>query len=834
MSPRPRPLGSTYRLQLHGLGFEGARRLVGYLSDLGIETLYVSPVLAAVPGSTHGYDVVDPTWLDPALGTAEEFGGLLDELGAHRMRLLLDIVPNHMATAPENRWWWDMLARGQDSPSAIWFDVDWERGGGKVVLAVLDAPLSVLLGAGAIALDRPAGLVSVASGSYPLDPLAMVGEDDVASALERQHYRLAFWRVGPRETNYRRFFDIDQLVGVRVEDPDVYRATHGLVLELVADPRVAGLRVDHVDGLADPAAYLGRLRADLEEARSEPAQVVVEKILGVGESLPADWPVEGTTGYEFASLVTQLFVVPDGAAAIEELGAAVTGETRGFEEIAKDARAEVLLGLFPGPADRLAVLAHGALWRRDPGCDLTFDAVRRAIGALVANLDVYRTYLDGGASPSDRRRLEEEAPEARSDLDVEGARALDALEALLLDDRSEPVVVRLQQLSGAVAAKGVEDTACYRYPGLLAAAEVGASPSRPAVDIDGFHAALGARAKRASGALNALSTHDTKRSADVRARLATLSELPEEWARLVRRWRRRLEGAGGSAGPDPFDELFFFQSAFGLWPPGGGSVTDTLRDRLQATMKKAAREAKRATSWRDPDPSYEAALERFVDAALDDAEMARDLDRLVARTGPAAASYSLAMTVLAATAPGVPDVYQGSERWQLALMDPDNRRPVDHGAAASALRALEGTAAIELVSGWVDGRVKLHVTAAVLRLRRQHPSLFARGDYVALETRGPQRDRVVAFARRAGTDWAVTVVARRVVPLTGRGRFALGAAAWAGTTIVLPDTAPGAFKDPLAGAEVKARRGRLDVAGLLGALPVAVLTGTSRPVVTSP
>jgi (1->4)-alpha-D-glucan 1-alpha-D-glucosylmutase len=445
---------------------------------------------------------------------------------------------------------------------------------------------------------------------------------------------------------------------------------------------------------------------------------------------------------------------------------------------------------------------------------------------------VYRTYLDGRASATDRRRLEGEVSDARSDLDADGARALDALGALLLEDRSEPVAVALQQLSGAVAAKGVEDTACYRYPGLLAAAEVGASPSRPAITIDEFHAELGARAKRSLGALNALSTHDTKRSADVRARLATLSEIPDEWARLVRRWHRRLKGAGRGVGPDPFDELFFFQSVFGLWPLEGGSAPDTLRDRLQVTMHKAAREAKRRTSWRDPDASYEAALGRFVDAALDDAKMARDLDRLAARLGPAAATYSLAMTLLAATAPGVPDVYQGSEQWQLALMDPDNRRRVDHAAAATELGQHAGTPVEELLAAWTDGRVKLHLSAAVLRLRRQHASLFARGRYVPLETEGAARERVVAFARRAGAAWAVTVVPRRVVPLTGRGRFALGPAAWAGTSVLLPQGAPRGFAGPLAGAEVKARRGRLQVADLLGALPVAVLFGTSR--VTGP
>ncbi len=823
MSARPRPLGSTYRLQLHGIGFEGARRIVGYLHDLGVETLYVSPILAAVPGSTHGYDVVDPARLDPALGSPEEFAALLDELGSRDMRLLIDVVPNHMATAPENHWWWGVLERGEEASSAPFFDIDWARAGHKVVLAVLGAPLDELLAEGAVVVDPAAGTLSAGGAAYPIDPATFEPAGEPAEVLERQHYRLAYWRVGPREVNYRRFFDIDQLIGVRVEDPEVYRATHAFVVQVAADGRVAGLRVDHVDGLADPAGYLRRLRDDLDATREEPAQILVEKILGAGESLPAGWAVQGTTGYEFAELTTRLFVDPDGARSLARLGAELTGERRDFDEIARQARREVLLSLFPGPADRLAERAHAALWRRHPGCDLTFDAVRRAIGALVAHLDVYRTYLDGKARPEDRRRIEHEAPEARQDLDVEGARALDALAKMLFDEPSEPVAIALEQLSSAVAAKGVEDTACYRYPGLLAAAEVGASPSRPAIDIDGFHAELALRARRSPDALNALSTHDTKRSADARARLAALSEVPEEWCRLVRRWHRRLAQPTG-AGPDPFDELFFYQSALVLWPLGDAAPSGELGERLKAAMTKAAREAKRSTSWRDPDPAYEAALEGFVDRALADAGFADDLGRIAARLGPAAATYSLAMTVLAATAPGVPDVYQGSECWHLALMDPDNRRPVDHGRAAAQLA--EPTEPADLVGRWVDGRIKLKVTAAVLGLRRAHPGVFARGRYVALEARGPERDRVVAFARRAGREWAVTIVPRRVIGLAGPRRFALGEA-WGATRVLLPDGAPRVFIDALRGAEVRTTRGALVVREVLEELPVATLIARS-------
>jgi (1->4)-alpha-D-glucan 1-alpha-D-glucosylmutase len=785
---RPRPLGSTYRLQLNGLGFVGAQGLVGYLSALGIETLYASPVLAAVPGSTHGYDVVDPTRLDPDLGTPDDFEALLAELAAYGMRLLVDIVPNHMATHPANRWWWDTLGHGRSARSAEFFDIDWDRHAGKVLLSTLSVPLRELIDARptGVAVDRDRLELSVGTQRYPLDPASVTGDPALERAedvLARQHYRLAFWRLGPVEGNYRRFFDIDGLVGLRMEDRNVYEDTHRYLLALAADERVAGLRVDHVDGLSDPAGYLARLRADLDAGRSEPASVVIEKILGPGEALPPDWPVEGTTGYEFANLATGLFVDRVGAAAIESFGRRFSGQDLDFDQVELEAKRTVLAELFPGQLDRLTTLA------------------RRALEALVALLVGQPSGV--GVGPGD-------PVEARVEL-----------------------ALRFQQLTGAVAAKGTEDTACYRFAGLLCGAEVGGSPGAPAVQADQFHRALESRQSRNPGALNAGSTHDTKRSADVRARLAVLSEIPEEWERLVTRWHRRyrdsIEAAGG---PDPIDELFCYQSLVGVWPVEGGRPPDDLRGRVQVATRKAAREAKRSTSWTDPDQRYEQALAAFVDRLFADDPLVAELGRLLRRIGPAGATNSLAMVTLGVTAPGVPDIYQGTELWQFSLMDPDNRRPVDFEERARALRSLaelapsgqlDAAGARKLITDWKDGRVKLHVTTALLGLRRASPSLFSSGLYLPLETSGPQRDRVVAFARRHREAWAVAIVPRRVLASTGPGRFPLGASVWGSTSIKLPDEAPVGYFDALTGAPVSAWRGRLKVAEILGALPVSVL-----------
>ncbi len=897
-----RPLGSTYRLQLHGIGFAGARQLVGYLDDLGVQTLYVSPILAAREGSTHGYDVVDPTRLDPSLGSPEDFEDLLAALDRHGMRLLVDIVPNHQAVDPSNPWWWDVLRRGRESPMARCFDIDWAAQGGRVLLPELPEPLGALLSRGAfeVGVDRGGPVVVLGDRRYPLrtgapdgtpGPGAGEGAEDVPALLARQHYRLAYWRIARLEGNYRRFFDVDGLVGVRVEDPAVYEATHELVGELAADRRIAGFRVDHVDGLADPETYLARLAGDLGGRRGGPATVLVEKILAAGESLPGTWPVDGTTGYELAAAAARLFVDSAGVSALARLGEECTGDRRTFAELVRDAKGSIVDQLFPAVLGRLGYLAHGALSGSDPGIDLGVADVTAALRALTIQLDVYRTYR-GGAGRSapggrsgksadqeriDRARIDQAAHRAASSLDEEGRRALQVVRNRMVeaclpagtttggpadgrgDGEAAPgwveVVRRWQQLTGAVMAKGVEDTAAYRYSGLVAQAEVGEVPEGPAVDPRSVLTGLVDRGRRHPSTLNAGSTHDSKRSADVRARLWTLSEAAGEWARLVRRWRRRhapvVERRGG---PDAHDELVAYQTCCGVWPVAGELPAD-LGARVAAALVKGAREAKWKTSWLDPDAGYEAALTAFVGDLFGPAgsTFRAEMDRFVARIGPAGATNSLAFVVLQAVLPGVPDLYQGSETWDFSLMDPDNRRPVafDRLAALLAQTPVAGTAPGGTAPGgsapdgtapdgrapdgrararvqldrWGDGRVKLHVVRSLLHLRAGLPALFDRGRCEVLGARGPMADHVVGLARHHGRHWVVAVVPRLVLSVAGPGRFPTGGEPWAGTKVDLPEDAPRELEDVLTGAFVRAPRRGLPVGAILDPLPVAVLAG---------
>jgi (1->4)-alpha-D-glucan 1-alpha-D-glucosylmutase len=860
--PTNRHLGSTYRLQLNGLGFARARQLVPYLDDLGVETLYVSPVTAAAPGSTHGYDVIDPSRLDPALGSIDEFEALLAELNRRDMALLIDIVPNHMAAVAENSWWWDVLRQGQGSKFARYFDIDWAAGNGRVLLPVLGRPLSEVVADAELAVVEEGGPLTLAyfDHRFPIAP----GTDDrllhsltavrgggsyptmIVELLEHQHYRLALWRLSRHEGNYRRFFDVDGLVGVRVEDPAVYQATHALFLELARDERIAGLRVDHVDGLVDPAGYLARLRQDLDGARGSRPALLVEKVLARDEQLPARWPVDGTTGYEFADLVGSLLVDADGVAAIARLGAQLDGDHRDFAVLSADAKRFVQRSLFPGQVERLARLVMSVIDRSPVSPDVARADVAAALVALASQLGVYRTYVDGaGAEGQDRRRLRQAGAGARRSLDEDGRRALDVLMALLVDpwhpawtapDPDPPrsghleLVQRWQQHTGAVTAKGVEDTALYRFGGLLSLAEVGSDPGRAPLSVDRFHRAMGVRQRLSPGSLNATTTHDTKRSEDVRARLAVLSEMPETWSELVGRWHRRHRSLPSV--PDPHDEHFVYQTVVGAWPL---DADDRRRfsQRVQDYMVKALREAKVKTSWLRPDTGYERSVRSFVRTILapSNERFRADLDRLLGQIGPAGSVNALASTVLKSTAPGVPDLYQGTELWSHSLVDPDNRRPVDFDRRARLLAALEGSEpdpvlAADLLASWPDGRLKLMVTQRLLRLRRHHPHLFDRGSYLALGVRGPLRHHVVAFARHLGSDWVIIVVPRLPLGVAGAGRMPVGPELWPGTSVVTPERSPRHLVDVLTGRHPSHRRGALPVGELFSTLPVAVLFPT--------
>jgi (1->4)-alpha-D-glucan 1-alpha-D-glucosylmutase len=834
------PLGSTYRLQLPGIGFSGARDLVAYLAALGVETLYVSPVLAAAPGSTHGYDVIDPTRLDPALGTPEEFEALLSQLDDHGMRLLVDIVPNHMSTDRANRWWWEVLRDGQGSDVADVFDIDWTRHGGRVLVPTLPRPLAELAGAAEFAHHDGERVLLIADQPFPVRR-ATRPTTPPADALTHQQYRPAYWKLGRLEGNYRRFFDIDGLVGVRVEDPAVFDRTHAYLIELGQDERIAGWRVDHIDGLADPRDYASRLRHAATGGRRTRPVVVAEKILAHDEDLRAGWAVDGTTGYEFADLAGGLFVDADGAGALLRLGHAITVEPVSFAELTLQAKREVLAQSFPAPLSRLAHGAIDALTQSHPGHDLALDDARAALAELTVHLDVYRTYIDDrGIERADRARLERAATAASGGgrLSDEGERALRLISAGLLGQDGQrwlELARRWQQLTGAVMAKGVEDTATYRYAGLLGHAEVGCDPDRAGGGAEGFHRLARSHLRRPSS-LNATSTHDSKRSEDARARLFTLSEVPEEWGRLVRRWQTRY---GDTPAPDAHDQLVCFQTLAALWPYGRVSMPLRDRARVRDYMIKAAREAKRRTSWLEPDGGYERVLVGFVARLARDDRFGGEMERFVARIGPAAATNSLATLVLKVTVPGVPDLYQGTELWDPTLTDPDNRRAVDFRQrerllaglpSASARPAEHAAVAKRLLGSWPDGRLKLMVTRALLHLRRAQPLLFHQGTYRVLDVTGPLADHVVAIARRRGRHQVIAVVPRLMVDTVGTGRFPTGTRAWATTTIRLPSPVPDTLTDVVTGTPAVVRRGGIRLAECLSVLPVAVLANDSTGV----
>jgi len=855
VSEHREPLGPTYRLQLNGLGLKRAENLVGYLAGLGIRTLYLSPITTATTGSTHGYDVIDPMALDSSLGTIDDLRSLLAEVDTHGMRLLLDIVPNHMAATEENRWWYDVLQNGAQSKAARLFDIDWEAGSGRLVLPVLASPLvdTVMAGDLRVYVGGAEPVLVYADRRFPLSPdtAVAVGNDqqvadhlnkspaELRALIDAQHYRLAHWRVAPYEINYRRFFDIDGLVGVRVEDPEVYRITHTFILEIARDPRVGGVRVDHIDGLADPEGYLERLRADLPPNCS----IIVEKILSRGEQLRSGWQVDGTTGYEFADLVFGLLTDPNGAEAL------ASKEASSFAQAEVEARRQVLESSFPGVLSHLAtgiadVSASYREWR-----DVPEQAIRVAVSELIAHMPVYRTYpVDHSGHAANHQVMARALGAAREDAADELVHeALDVVSEVLGDDPSAAVEnervrsglrTRFEQLTSAVTAKGVEDTALYRYCGLLSTADVGSKPGEPPVSADVFHLAMKDRLRRQPGSLNATSTHDSKRGEDLRSRLAVLSEIPARWLELETTWRNRhkalaLSCFGKTGGPPPEVETSLYQTIAGLWPMHS-EWSPQLTVRVRDYALKAAREAKLRTSWIDPNDGFESGLRQFADAVLDESQQLflNEMRELVGDIAPSGMVNSLATVVLKVAAPGVGDFYQGCEAWRPLLVDPDNRAPVDFERLkqiAGALPSGSGKPATrDLMTPWYDGAVKTYVVRAALTARKSEEELFAHGEYAAVTCRGRYADHVVSFSRAGDGHVALIVVPRLSFAVAGPGRMPTGDR-WADTEVVIPDQLGREFRDVFTGRELSASRDvstgevYLPIADVLSGFPVSLL-----------
>jgi (1->4)-alpha-D-glucan 1-alpha-D-glucosylmutase len=666
--------------------------------------------------------------------------------------------------------------------------------------------------------------------------------------LEAQAYRVAYWRVAADEINYRRFFNINDLAGLRVELPEVFARAHRFVLALAGEGRLAGLRIDHVDGLFNPADYCAHLQREATAARAEaPFYLVVEKIIAAYEAL-RDWPVAGTTGYEFIREVGGLFIDPAGEGPLLRLYRRFTGRLERYETILAAAKRRVTEVNFASEMSVLASRFHALSRSHWLSRDFTLNGMRAALQEVIAAFPVYRTYVNGsGASAEDRRYIDWAVAQAKKRWPGLDTSIFDFIHGVLTGDLVEEsgyrraavveLAMRFQQLTGPVMAKGGEDTAFYRYVPLLALNEVGGDPGRFGLSVAAFHRIAESRAKRWPEAMLASTTHDTKRGEDARARLALLSEMPQEWGRRVALWARlnrlRRGEIDGEAVPGRNDEYFFYQTVVGAWPLDlaldDAPAIAAFAERVSTTMVKAVREAKERSSWSNPLAEYEAMLGRFVAGALDGSKpnpFLADMSAFVERLARPGAINSLAQTLVKLTAPGVPDTYQGAELWDFSMVDPDNRRAVDWRRRRELLGELvarlgrgeaDHQAFAELAANWRDGREKLFLMWRVLALRAALPALFCGADYVPLATAGAHADRLCAFARRHGEAWVVTVVPRLVLALLND----TGAIDWHDTTVALPE-AP--WRDVLANRSIGARAGPVAVAELLADFPVGLLT----------
>lgn len=789
---------ATYRLQFHSqFPFSAARDLAGYLADLGISHVYASPILTARAGSMHGYDVVDYDTINPELGGEVGFAEMAATLRSHGIGIILDIVPNHMAVGgSDNRLWLDLLQHGRGSAYASWFDVDFDCTdaaiAGKVHAPFLGKPYRETLIAGDFVLAIHEGGYAIRYGEhiFPIRPedqadIAAVGVEafrDVEALdalLVRQNFVLDSWRNAGDRINWRRFFDITQLAAVRMEEPDAFAAKHAVALRLYRDGLIDGLRIDHVDGLSDPAGYCVELRRHLDALQpqrpeglaDQRAWLVVEKILASGEHIPAAWDVDGSTGYDFMDQVSALQHDPTAAQMLSANWAVLSGRSRDFHSEEELARHEILSHSFDGQRERLIDALQQAGAEHRDGEGLTRAALRRATTSLITQLRAYRSYATGrddGVGAGERVQAALRAALSAPLSDPPALRFVASVIAGEGDEDRRPARItairRFNQLAAPLAAKAVEDTAFYRYGRLVSRNDVGFDAGVLGIEPDAFHALMRQRADLVPGAMLATATHDHKRGEDVRARLAVLSEIPHDWIRATQRWRG-LAAAIRPAGLDPADEHMFQQMLVGAWPPAlsvdDAAGLDLFAGRMGDWWRKALREAKLRSSWAAPDGAYEALALRYLADVLNQGksgELLRDVARFVARIERPGVMNGLVQMALRCTAPGVPDSYQGTEFWDFSLVDPDNRRPVDFAARKIALA--QRLPLDRLAEGWRDGRIKQAVLRKLLRFRQEAPALFSAGRYEPVALEGERAAHGIAFLRRHGDVCALVIAAR--------------------------------------------------------------------------
>jgi len=960
----PRIPTATYRLQFNDtFTFIDAARIVPYLHALGITDCYASSYLRAVPGSPHGYDIVDPTMMNPDLGTEHDFRIFTDSLAQHGMGQILDVVPNHMGIAKScNTWWLDVLENGPSSNYAAFFDIDWHPVKAeledKVLLPILGEQYGTVVESQEIILEYHEGrffirhydhqlpvdpkpsamilalrldeLISGAQSGDPhvqefqsiltalrhlparneLDParvaeryrekeiirrrLARIMDESQAvqifvqenvaifngtkgdsksfdlldQLLSHQVYRLAHWRVASEEINYRRFFDINELAAIRMEDPAVFRSCHQLIFQLVKEGAVTGLRIDHVDGLYDPSSYLGQLqtwaKTELVPRAGEaerPFFLVVEKILTREETLPVQWPVYGTTGYDFLTLVNGLFVDGSHEQDFNRLYARFIGSRVSFEDLAYESKQLIMRASMSSEINVLGYQLNHLSEMNRRFRDFTLNSLIHAIREIIACFPVYRTYVtpdEGPVTDQDRSYIRQAVVRAKRKNPALSGLVFDFVQDILLKQASFhhererrdqlQFVMKFQQITGSVMAKGSEDTALYVYNRLASLNEVGGDPLQFGISVHTFHERMRQRRAHWPASICATSTHDTKRSEDVRARISVLSEIPQVWKTRVQRWSQLNKGykteVDGTLAPDRNEEYLLYQTLIGAWPfrTLGDDEYRNFNDRIQAYMVKALKEAKIHTSWVNPNHAYDQAVRDFV-------------EHILARSGPnpfladflpfhrEIARYgvynSLSQVLLKIAAPGIPDFYQGTELWDFSLVDPDNRRPVDYGTRTGFLEDFQPLCAIqesnqrrlvqEMLATVPDGRIKLYITMVGLQYRRTHAPLFLSGEYVPLKVEGTKKRHVCAFAR-IYEDQAVVAV----VPILVKGLcqetelFPFGPSVWEDTWVIVPSWRPSSCYQNLLTGEILSStetegKQSLRLAEVMGSCPVALL-----------
>ncbi|HEY9767907.1 MAG TPA: malto-oligosyltrehalose synthase [Coleofasciculaceae cyanobacterium] len=880
---------ATYRIQFHSkFNFERAKEIVTYLADLGISDFYASPIFEACQGSTHGYDVVNPTILNPELGTESDFTDLIAEIHQHQMGWLQDIVPNHMAYDSQNLWLMDVLENGKDSDFFDFFDINWnqlyEEMHGRVLAPLLGDFYGNCLARGEIKLDyneqglfinyfdlelpvrfesyltfithnlgalaRQIGrqhpdfikflgilyllknIPEETKGKERYDQINFVksliwetyrqnssvenfiqnnlkafnGEVDkpesfdlLDNLLSEQFYRLSFWKVGAEEINYRRFFTVNELISVKVEELKVFNKTHELISQLIAENKFTGVRIDHIDGLYNPAQYLTRLREKLGDV-----YITVEKILELTEDLPQDWQIQGTSGYEFLNYVNGVFCYPENKQQFSNIYTNFTGLKATYKDLVYEKKGLILEKNLAGDLENLAQILKKISSHTREGSDFTTYGLKKALFEVLVLFPVYRTYIDeNGIGRTDNKYVNQtiKAAKKKAPLLVNEFNFIQKILLLEYEDfRSQTqreewlhFVMRSQQLTGPLMAKGVEDTLLYVYNRLLSLNEVGGNPSHFGIDLDLFHQFNQKKVKNWLHGMNTTATHDTKKGEDIRARLNVLSEIPQEWEQQVNHWREINQSYKQEGIPDANDEYFFYQTLLGTFPFDASELSD-FSSRIKDYILKAVREAKVHTAWLRPDEEYEQAYFSFIDRVLEAKESDfwqhfQPFQQQIAEYG---IYNSLSQVLIKNTAPGVPDLYQGAELWELSLVDPDNRRPVNYQKRTNFLKEIKEKSnqdilqlIKELIETKENGKIKLFLTYQLLKARQEYAKIFQNSDYQPIEVTGKYHNHLVAFARNYEDKTLVAIAPRFLTGIIKPGQLPLGTEVWSDTSLKL-------------------------------------------------